>query len=67
MPILYFRVNDIEQSLQTAKTLGAEIILSKSDFGDGKSFFATIRDLDGNVIGLWSKSERTDMPESESL
>jgi predicted enzyme related to lactoylglutathione lyase len=67
MPILYFSVSNIEQSLQTANTLGAEIILNKSDSGNGKGFFATIRDLDGNVIGLWSQPERKGIPESESL
>jgi predicted enzyme related to lactoylglutathione lyase len=54
MPILYFKVSSIEESLLLANTLGAETILKKTDSGDGKSHFATFRDPDGNVIGLWA-------------
>jgi len=56
MPIMYFLVPSIDSSLQTATKVGGKVILKKTDAGDGKSFFATIQDLDGNVIGLWSKS-----------
>lgn len=55
MPILYFSVSNIEESLNTATNLGGKIVLPKTDAGDGKSFFATLRDNDGNVIGIWSK------------
>ncbi len=55
MPILYFSVDSIEESLKTVKNLGGETVLPKTDSGDGKSHFATFRDPTGNVIGLWSK------------
>ncbi len=55
MPILYFGVSNIDEALSKAKALGATIVLRKMDSGDGFSYFATIRDLNGNVIGLWSK------------
>jgi len=56
MPILYFSVVSIEKSLSLASALGGETILPKMDSGDGKSFFATITDLNGNIVGLWAKS-----------
>ena len=55
MPILYFNVPSIEDGLKIAVELGAEIVLQKTDAGDGKSFFTTFRDGSGNTIGLWSK------------
>lgn len=56
MPILYFSVGDLATSLKTVVELGGKIILQKTDAGDGKSFFATFADRNGNVLGLWAKS-----------
>jgi predicted enzyme related to lactoylglutathione lyase len=56
MPILYFSVPSIDESLKLAVSLGATVSLEKTDAGDGKSFFATLKDPNGNVIGIWSKS-----------
>lgn len=56
MPILYFSVSEIETSIKLVVELGGSIILPKTDAGDGKSFFATFADKNGNVIGLWAKS-----------
>ena len=56
MPILYFSVPSVDESLKQASALGAEVVIEKTDAGDGKSFFATIKDLNGNIIGLWSKA-----------
>lgn len=56
MPILYFSVANVDESLKSAVALGAEIVLGRTDAGDGKSFFATIRDMSGNVVGLWGKT-----------
>lgn len=55
MPILYFSVSEIEAALAKVVELGGKVVLGKTDAGDGASFFATINDRNGNVIGLWSK------------
>jgi predicted enzyme related to lactoylglutathione lyase len=56
MPILYFSIPQIEDGLAAVVNLGGEVVLKKTDAGDGKSFFATFRDKTGNVVGLWSKT-----------
>ena len=56
MPILYFHVENIDARFKTAIEHGAQVVLSKTDAGDGKSFFATFRDPTANIIGLLSKS-----------
>jgi len=57
MPIIYFSVQNIDESLETATNNGAKVIVPKKDAGDGKSFFATFSDPHGNTIGLWSTNE----------
>ena len=54
MPILYFRVMNIESTLKVAEQLGATVLINKTSAGDGRSYYATIRDLNGTTIGLWS-------------
>jgi predicted enzyme related to lactoylglutathione lyase len=54
MPILYFRVIDIDSKLVIASHLGSKILIPKTSAGDGRSFYATLRDPSGNIIGLWS-------------
>jgi predicted enzyme related to lactoylglutathione lyase len=56
MPILYFSVSNLDLGLELVEKLGGKIVLQKTDAGDGKSFFATFADKNGNIIGLWSKA-----------
>ena len=54
MPILYFSVQDIQACLKQVENCGGTIVLNKMNSGDGSSFFATFRDINGVVIGIWS-------------
>ncbi len=56
MPLLYFNVVDLQASLNVVTSLGGKIILSKTDAGDEKRFFATFSDPNGNIIGLLAKN-----------
>ena len=50
-PVNFWHVDDIEQSLETLLAAGAEAVQPVNDVGGGK-LIATVRDGDGNVIGL---------------
>ncbi|CAN5351464.1 VOC family protein [soil metagenome] len=44
-------VENIEDSLQTLRESGAEVLQSPTDVGDG-AMMASVKDKDGNIIGL---------------
>jgi uncharacterized protein len=50
-PILYFRVTNIDATLNKAKTAGAAILYAKKDVG-AAGFVAEIEDSEGNRIAL---------------
>ncbi len=50
-PIAYFHVDDIQGTLQPLLAAGASTVQEPRDVGGGK-LIATVRDVDGNVIGL---------------
>jgi len=50
-PVGYYHVNDIKTSLQLLLDAGAQIQQAVKDVGGGK-LIATVKDSDGNVIGL---------------
>lgn len=50
-PISYYHVADIEQSLKSLLDAGAKIQDEVKDVGGGK-LIATVKDADGNIIGL---------------
>ena len=47
----YFPVSDIQKSLQSLVDAGAHIIQEVKDVGRGK-LIASVKDADGNIIGL---------------
>jgi len=47
----YFVVSDIQDSLQSLTAAGAQVPQAVRDVGVGK-LIATVKDADGNVIGL---------------
>jgi predicted enzyme related to lactoylglutathione lyase len=51
MPICYWHVDDIKTSLQQLLDSGAEAVQAVKDVGGGM-LIATVKDADGNVIGL---------------
>ena len=50
-PIAYTDVKDIKSSLQALTQVGAEIVQDVKDVGGGL-LIATVKDADGNVVGL---------------
>ena len=50
-PVGYWHVNDIKKSLQSLLDAGAQIQQEVKDVGAGR-LIASVKDADGNVIGL---------------
>ena len=51
-PIIYIRVDDIDQAAARIETNGGKIIKSKSAVGNF-GFAAYFKDTEGNIVGLW--------------
>lgn len=51
MPVGYYHVTDIQNSLQLLLAAGAQIQQEVRDVGGGK-LIATVKDPDGNMVGL---------------
>ena len=51
VPIGYVEVKDIKESLQTLFDAGAQTLQEVKDVGGGK-LVATVKDTDGNILGL---------------
>ena len=47
----YYQVDDIKQSLQSLLDAGSQILQEIKDVGGGR-LIASVRDADGNIIGL---------------
>ena len=50
-PLGYFHVSDIKSSLQSLVDAGAQVHQELKDVGGGK-LIASVKDADGNIIGL---------------
>jgi predicted enzyme related to lactoylglutathione lyase len=50
-PVGYLHVDDIEESLKLLLDAGADVQQEVKDVGGGK-LIASVKDADGNVIGL---------------
>ena len=48
---VYYHVDDIKQSLQSLLDAGSKILQEIKDVGDGR-LIASVKDPDGNIIGL---------------
>lgn len=48
----YFQVDDIKESLRQLLDAGAEMEQEINDFGGAGKTIASVRDADGNVVGL---------------
>ena len=57
-PVAYFHVDDIEKSLQTLLDAGAEVQQEVRDVGGG-TLIASVKDADGNTIGLLQPAQRS--------
>ncbi len=56
-PVGYWHVDDIHESLKALLDAGAEVQQEIKDVGGGK-LIASVKDADGNVIGLIQSAER---------
>ena len=53
-PLIYIQVNDIEVTILRAQKLGAELVRAPTFLSREAGVVASIRDMDGNVVGLWA-------------
>ena len=54
--VLYVETEDIDATIKSAEKLGGKIIQGKTLINEKAGYFALFTDLDGNTMGLWSKS-----------
>jgi predicted enzyme related to lactoylglutathione lyase len=52
--LVYIRVDDVDASLETITEEGGEIVLPRTDEGEGLAY-ATFRDPAGNVLGVFQE------------
>lgn len=52
--MVYFKVDDIEQTLNKVKQLGGKVIQEKSEIPN-VGFYGIFSDTDGNQIGLFNE------------
>jgi predicted enzyme related to lactoylglutathione lyase len=50
-PVSYYHVGDIKKTLQSLQETGAQLMQDVRDVGGGK-MIATVKDTEGNVVGL---------------
>jgi len=53
---IYIEVGDINGTIYKVKELGGEIIKEKTMINPEIGYYAYIKDLEGNQIGLWAKN-----------
>ena len=52
--LVYIRVDDVDASLEAITEAGGEIVLPRTDEGEGLAY-ATFRDPAGNVLGVFQE------------
>ncbi|SCA62449.1 Uncharacterized protein SCG7109_AA_00420 [Chlamydiales bacterium SCGC AG-110-M15] len=55
VPVMYFVVETLDQSLEKAKSLGAKVTQEKTIIPEEGGVYAHIKDINGNTVGLWAK------------
>ena len=53
IPIIYFTVEIVEESIKEAQTLGGKVKTEKTAIPTDGGYFAQVLDLDNNIIGIW--------------
>jgi len=56
-PMLTINVSSIDETLDSVKENGGEVVREKSEVGD-MGYIAYIKDSEGNVVGLWQDKKR---------
>jgi len=52
----YIEVADIPGALEKVKASGGEVVKEKTEISPDHGYMAFIKDCEGNMVGLWSKS-----------
>ncbi len=55
-PVIYLVVEKIDDSIERARKLGAELIGKRTVISPDDGIYQWFRDLDGNLVSLWAKS-----------
>ncbi len=58
-PTVTITVDDIDQALDKVKEQGGKVVMKKQPVGE-MGWTAYIKDTEGNVIGLWQRSEKSE-------
>ncbi len=56
--MFYVLVDDIPQTLKRAESLGGRIVTPKTQISPEVGWFGNFRDLDGNLIGLFTNVQK---------
>jgi hypothetical protein len=54
--LLYIEVENMEGSIKKAEQAGGATVKGKTQISPDMGYYAMVKDLEGNVIGLWSKN-----------
>jgi hypothetical protein len=54
--VLYVETDDLEATLNKVVSLGGTVETGKTRISESSGYFGLFKDIDGNVVGLWSKS-----------
>ena len=54
--LLYIEIENMEGTIKKAEETGGATVVGKTQISPDFGYFAHIKDLEGNVIGLWSKN-----------
>jgi len=58
-PTVTITVDDIDKALERVKDEGGKVVMKKQPVGE-MGWTAYIKDTEGNVIGLWQRSEKSE-------
>ncbi len=50
--LVYFEVDNLDEAISDAISMGAQVLIEKTEMG-GKGLFAAIKDPFGNTLALW--------------
>jgi hypothetical protein len=53
--VTYVQVDEIDATLTTVVGAGGSMVTPRTDTGDGRSWYAVIRDPAGNLVGLYQQ------------
>ncbi len=52
--VIYIAVKNIDETIDQAKQLGVTVFKEKTPISCDQGFYAHLKDVDGNILGIWS-------------